>query len=73
MSNLLVKFSRSLKGDVYNDLNQCFYCGGCVKKCKVNALIVNSQTKEWIWETDKCLRCGHCVKDCPAKSLTLKK
>lgn len=73
MSNILIKLTKSLKGDVKNNYDQCLYCGKCAKKCRPKAIEVNSKTKEWVWNTDKCVRCGHCIEECPAKSLSFKK
>lgn len=73
MSNIFISLTKRIKGDLYNDTHKCLYCGKCEKKCHHNAIKVNVNSKDWIWNTDKCVRCGHCIGGCPADALALQK
>ena len=47
----------------------CIYCGGCAKVCRVGAIEVDRQSKTWTINRDKCINCGRCVKICKKDAL----
>ncbi|MDR0549358.1 MAG: 4Fe-4S binding protein [Deltaproteobacteria bacterium] len=48
------------------DSSDCFFCGVCVKACRVGAL---SRGQRQIYlDRQKCVNCGRCVKACPTNS-----
>lgn len=60
--------SRS-KYQIENDMTSCIHCRICQTCCKYHAITVNSENKEWQWESEKCVRCNNCIRKCPKKSL----
>lgn len=58
-------------GQLKCKLEDCIYCGICVKNCPCDSLKVDR--KEKIWEVDHstCAACGACVEKCPKKCLSL--
>lgn len=47
----------------------CFKCGMCVRKCPVQAIVLENGIPNVDWT--KCTSCGECVKVCPDKVFTL--
>ncbi|MEG0829674.1 MAG: 4Fe-4S binding protein [Anaerovoracaceae bacterium] len=53
------------------NLDDCIYCGICVKNCPCDALTVDRKEKVWEVDQDTCVACGVCVEKCPKKCLSL--
>lgn len=56
---------------VNND--KCLGCGLCVKKCQMNAVSINEDTRCSSVNLDRCIGCGNCVVFCPFKAMSLMK
>lgn len=53
------------------NLDECVYCGLCVKTCPCDALTVDRKEKIWKVDQEACAGCGACLEKCPKKCLTL--
>ncbi len=58
-------------GGLTCNLEECVYCGLCVKTCPCDALTVDRKEKVWEVDQDACVSCGACVEKCPKKCLSL--
>ena len=43
----------------------CTYCGICQKVCPVDAISIDKDKKELIYDAQKCVQCGLCNNKCP--------
>jgi ferredoxin len=44
---------------------KCVSCGSCTAVCFSDALYLDKDTKELVFEPEKCVACELCVKACP--------
>ena len=51
--------------------SDCVYCTLCAKKCPVNAITVDRESKSWSINHAECIKCGACVSACPKKTLSM--
>lgn len=59
------------RGQIKIDIEQCIFCGICVRKCPTGALAVSKEERSWEIERLKCIQCNSCVDTCPKKCLTM--
>ncbi len=48
------------------DKDKCSYCGLCEAICSANAVQVNQDTQELVFNETECILCGKCITACPA-------
>lgn len=59
------------RGHIAIAIDQCIFCGLCVRKCPTGALTVARPEKRWSIRRFECVLCGGCVECCPKKCLTM--
>ncbi len=47
----------------------CMHCGMCTSLCPVDALIVDIQSREVLFNAESCTACGLCTKVCPVNAM----
>jgi len=58
-----------LSKSVTRNIDRCVHCGACLAFCSPNALSINKDTMEVIFDPEKCNGCEMCVKACPARAM----
>ncbi len=51
------------------DIDGCIGCGICVKRCQMEAIVIESDKA--IVELERCIGCGLCVTTCPTNAMKL--
>ena len=59
------------RGRIEIDIDTCIFCGGCVRRCPTDAIIVTKAQKEWNIDRLRCCTCNACVEVCPVKCLRM--
>ncbi len=73
MSNVLSKLTKTLRGDIEHNYNNCSYCAKCEEVCHHKAININTNETNFYWNTENCIRCGHCIRKCTKNALKFKK
>lgn len=55
---------------ITRDEQKCIHCGACTAVCRVDALYINRETMEVLFDADKCVACGLCRTACPVKAMS---
>lgn len=50
---------------IFARMENCIFCGLCMKNCPGKAITVNKATKTNNLDTLKCVQCGYCADVCP--------
>ena len=59
----------SIEKDVTRNETRCLQCGVCTASCPTNALHINRETMEVIFDVKECIGCEACVKICPPRAM----
>ena len=59
------------RGKVINDINNCIFCGMCMRNCPSDAITVDRNARTWKINRFACVQCKECVTNCPKKSLSM--
>ena len=59
------------RGKVVNDINNCIFCGMCMRNCPSDAITVDRNARTWKINRFACVQCKECVTNCPKKCLTM--
>lgn len=59
------------RGKIGIDINDCIYCGICMKRCPTGAIQVDKSKSSWSIERFQCILCGYCSEMCPKKCLKM--
>ena len=59
----------NVRGELYNDIKNCTFCGVCAVKCPSQCISVDKEAAIWTCDPFACVFCGICVDACPAKCL----
>lgn len=65
------EYYANTRGSIENRIENCIFCGVCVRKCPTKALEVSKDKKAWSIERFRCIACGACVDACPKKCLDM--
>ncbi|KAB1442942.1 4Fe-4S binding protein [Pseudodesulfovibrio senegalensis] len=57
------------RGELYNNIDDCIFCGTCARKCPSVCITVDKKTGLWECDPFACVYCGICVDTCPTKCL----
>ncbi len=63
-------FDRS-RGSIGITIEDCIYCGQCMRKCPTSAIETNRAEAYWQINRLRCIQCGACVECCPKKCLQM--
>jgi len=55
---------------IKRDEKKCVHCGACTAVCRLEALSIDRETMEVIFDPSKCVACGLCRKACPVKAMS---
>lgn len=55
---------------IKRDDNKCVHCGACTAVCRVDALYIDRETMEVIFDPEKCVACGLCRLACPVNAMS---
>ena len=59
------------RGKVINDINNCIFCGMCMRNCPSDAITVDRNARTWKINRFACVQCKECVTNCPKKCLSM--
>lgn len=59
------------KGHVAIDIDNCIFCGMCMRRCPAGAIRVARAETAWTIDRFRCVCCNACVEGCPKKCLTM--
>ena len=62
----------TVRGHVEIDIATCIFCNICVRRCPVDAIVVDRANKEWEIDPFQCIVCSECVEACPKKCLYMR-
>jgi ferredoxin len=54
---------------IHRDETKCTHCGICCSVCPTEALRLDHEAQEVLFQEDLCIACGLCVKACPMKAM----
>lgn len=57
------------RGKVVNSIDDCIFCGMCMRICPSAAITVDRGTRTWSINRFACVQCKACVDHCPKKCL----
>lgn len=60
------------RGSIQIKIEDCIYCGLCVRKCPCTALAVDKTARTWSIDRLRCITCNGCVDVCPKKCLSMR-
>ena len=55
---------------IKRDEQKCVHCGACTAVCRVDALYIDRDTMEVIFDAEKCVACGLCRLACPVNAMS---
>ncbi len=68
---LSAKSNSASRGSVQIDIEQCVFCGLCMRRCPSEAITVDRTQKTWAIQRMGCVQCADCVSNCPKKCLSM--
>lgn len=63
------EFPERTRGSVVIDIDDCIFCGMCMRKCPSSAITVDREKHTWSIDRMGCVQCENCVVNCPKKCL----
>jgi ferredoxin len=60
-----------LSDRIKRDEEQCIHCGACTGVCKTNALWIDRETMQVMFEPENCIVCGQCELICPVNAISV--
>ncbi|WP_020585228.1 4Fe-4S binding protein [Desulfobacter curvatus] len=58
-----------VRGELYNDIHACIFCGMCSRKCPTLCISVDKKAGTWTCDPFMCVYCGICADNCPTHCL----
>lgn len=67
------EYPERARGHVENRIENCIFCGMCMRSCPPGAITVVRGAQEGTWTINRfdCVQCGYCVEKCPKKCLSI--
>ena len=59
----------SMRGALFNDIENCTFCSVCALKCPSQCITVDKKSGIWKYDPFACVFCGICVDACTGKCL----
>ena len=59
------------RGKVINNIDNCIFCGMCMRNCPSDAITVDRNARTWKINRFACVQCKESVTTCPKKCLTM--
>lgn len=59
------------RGKVVNSIDDCIFCGMCMRVCPSAAITVDRGARTWSINRFACVQCKGCVDHCPKKCLRM--
>ncbi len=63
---------KSVAQEIRRNEEVCIHCGACTGICPTNALILDPDTCEVVFEPKKCKGCELCVVVCPVRAMEIR-
>ncbi|MBN2025592.1 MAG: 4Fe-4S binding protein [Actinobacteria bacterium] len=60
-----------LSQDIRRNELKCTHCGACVAVCPTDALYVDRDSMEVVFNNEECVACELCVKVCPPRAMEI--
>ena len=57
------------RGELYNEIDKCIFCGLCQRKCPSQCITVDKDSAVWSCDPFACVYCGTCAAVCPVDCL----
>ncbi|MCB6366370.1 4Fe-4S binding protein [Intestinibacillus massiliensis] len=67
------EYPEHTRGKVAIEIDDCIFCGMCMRKCPADAIKVDRNAKTWQINPFSCIQCACCVTNCPKKCLHMDK
>ena len=67
------EYPENTRGHVEIEIDECLFCGMCMRRCPAGAITVNRTEKTWEINPFSCVQCACCVENCPKKCLHMGK
>lgn len=58
-----------LERDIVRLEGKCTHCGACINVCPTDALSIDLETREVIFNSNRCIACELCVPACPFRAM----
>lgn len=67
------EYPERTRGHVSNRIEDCIFCGMCMRSCPPGAIKVVRGQEEGTWTINRfdCIQCANCVEKCPKKCLSI--
>jgi formate hydrogenlyase subunit 6/NADH:ubiquinone oxidoreductase subunit I len=65
------QYQNITRGKVEINIDDCIFCGMCMRTCPADAIRVDRAGKTWEINPFSCVQCGGCVEHCPKKCLKM--
>jgi ferredoxin len=62
---------KPLSKDVVRVEGKCTHCGACLAVCPTDALAVDRETWEVVFDPQKCIGCELCLPACPPRAMEI--
>ena len=62
-------FKKKVLGKLICYLDNCLFCGLCMRNCPEKAITVDRAARTWSVDHSKCVKCGLCISKCPKNVL----
>ncbi|MFW6216266.1 MAG: 4Fe-4S binding protein [Desulfohalobiaceae bacterium] len=56
---------------IRRDSEKCVHCGACTSVCKTDALYLDRQSMEVVFDPENCVACGQCQLACPMQAISM--
>ncbi len=63
---------KSVAQEIRRNDELCLMCGACTGVCPTQALYIDQETREVVFDPDNCKGCGLCVAVCPVRAMEIR-
>ncbi|MCR5202916.1 MAG: 4Fe-4S binding protein [Lachnospiraceae bacterium] len=65
------EYPERTRGHIVIDINECIFCGMCMRNCPPRAITVDRAKGTWTLNRFDCIQCNYCSTVCPKKCLKI--